>query len=171
MTRENHRAIFGLGTSPDGFALTSRRFLPIAVMNPQWIDWGRKHDLSFARTGSLSWKARRAAGTMVSTIIQISAKVCVNADRQVRTNPREVAPGGMLPRNPLRRPEFQKSYSPMVGGGLGHEISSHSVCLSLLRTPICAGGDLRRLHKRRVSSPGSTAQLESLCSAAIVRSQ
>jgi len=166
---QNHRAIFGLGTAPDGFALTSRRFLPIPVMKPRWIDWGRKHDLSFARTGSLSGKERRAAGTKVRTIIQISAKVCVSADRQIRTTPREVAPGGMLPRDPPRHPGYQKSTSPTVGGGLGHEISSHPVCISLLWTPGCSRGILRRRLTSGTSSPGATLRLESLCPAAIVR--
>jgi hypothetical protein len=171
ITGENRRAVFGLGTSPDGFALTPLRFLPIPVMKPRWIDWGPKDDLSFARIGRLSWKERGPAGTKVRTTIQISAEVWVSAIHQVRTSHRNIAPGGMLRRNPPRRPGFQKSSSSMVGGGLGHEISSQPVRISLLWSPGCTRGILRERLRRGASSPGTTPRLESLCSAAIVRCQ
>src|ERR1700674_2404536 len=47
-------------SAQDEFALTPRRFLPIPVMKPWWIDWGQKDDLSFANTERRRRKERGA---------------------------------------------------------------------------------------------------------------
>src|SRR5579863_2358391 len=128
---------FEVRTGPDEFALTPRRFLPIPVMMPLWIDCGPKDDLFFATTGRIRRKERGPAGTKKRMITQILAKALVSADHQVQLSLMEVAQRGMLRRSPRRRPGFQKSSSPTVGGGMDHEISSHPVPFSALRFPVC----------------------------------
>src|SRR5579863_2829648 len=105
-------------------------------MMPRWIDWGPKDDLFFATTGRMRWKERGPAGTKNRTITRISGQALVTANRQVQTRHREVVREGKFCRSPRRSPGYQKSTSPTVGGGLGHEISSRTVRFSSLRFPV-----------------------------------
>src|SRR4029077_10161225 len=77
------------------------------------------------------------AGTQDRNKTQISAKALESADHQFQTSQIEVTPGGTLRCIPRRRQGFQKSSSPKVGGGLGHEISTHPLRFSPLRFSVC----------------------------------
>ena len=66
----------------------------------------------------------------------------------------------MLCGGPRRRPGFQKSSSPTVGGGLGHEISSHSIHFSSLLFLLCTRRARGAFLGRGSSSPGTTFRSE-----------
>src|ERR1700674_4243034 len=126
------------------------------------IDYGPKDDLSFAHTVRLSRKKEGPAGTLDSDKKQISASARWNADYLVRTRHIEAVQRGMFRFGPGRRPGFQKSTSPTVGGGLCHEISSHSFRFTSLLFLLCSRRARGTFLGRGSSSPGTTLRYASL---------
>jgi hypothetical protein len=140
------------------FSLTPARFLPIPVLKVSWIDWGPRDDLFFAAPAERrSRKERGPPGNRTDSQLGFRP-----GNWRVRTAiPKNIvakaAQDGNSPRSSRRRPKVQKSSSPTVGGGSGHEILSHPVLLSPFQFFVCCRGRFQTHPSRR--APQATARL------------
>src|SRR5579863_815596 len=159
-----------LGTPPRGLALALNLFLAIPVLKPWRLTGVQKMIYPSHPQSAHAGKKEGPSGTRERTTNRISVKAFVSADRQVQTILIEGAPGGRLCRSPRRRPVFLKLSSPTVGGGLGHEISSHPSCFPPLRFLVCSRCTSGTCLGRSPSSSGTAFRAGSLWFGTIIRS-